>query len=189
MKYGRFIIGTVEGQTPQYILPTVGALSPVPFAEPQWLTEGFKSPYYNDTHRGLQKYMRDFTDEFVTPEAQVHEKTGERPTPALIQKMGAAGINHMRMGPSYLLKGMTLPGGLKGDNYDFFHELIITQELIRAGARGYADGLQGGMVIGVSSNYLVCTFESDKLTFIFSRFRTFFVFFVISFIFTHSYHP
>lgn len=60
------------------VLPTPGALSPVPYAEPGWLSEGFKSPYYNDGHRALQKYMRAFNDEFVVPEAQAHEKSGER---------------------------------------------------------------------------------------------------------------
>lgn len=33
--------------------------------------------------------------------------------------------------------------------FDYFHELVITQEFVRAGARGYGDGLLGGMVIGM----------------------------------------
>lgn len=39
VKYGRFIIGTIEQEKPKYILPSVtpGALSPVPYAEPGWL--------------------------------------------------------------------------------------------------------------------------------------------------------
>lgn len=57
-KYGRYIIGTIVNEKPTYVLPTKGALSPVPFAEPAWLSEGFSSPYYNDTHRALQKFMR-----------------------------------------------------------------------------------------------------------------------------------
>jgi hypothetical protein len=154
VKYGRLIIGTIAGAKPVYILPTPGALSPVPFAEPGWLSEGFSSPYYNDSHRALQKYMRNFTDEYVTQVAQECEASGERPPVELIQQMGAAGINAMRMGPTKLLKGMTLVNGLKGEDFDYFHELIITQELIRGGARGFADGLQGGMVIGVSLSFL-----------------------------------
>lgn len=54
------------------------------------------------------------------------------------------------MGPTKLLHGLTLPGGVKGEDFNYFHELIVTQELVRTGTRGYADGLQGGMVIGVS---------------------------------------
>jgi alkylation response protein AidB-like acyl-CoA dehydrogenase/predicted heme/steroid binding protein len=164
-KYGRYIIGTIGGAKAQYILPTNGALSAVPFAEPGWLTEGFRSPYYKDTHRGLQRFMRKFTDEFVAPEAAKHEKSGERPTVELIQKMGAAHINAMRMGPSKLLHGLQLPCGIDGETFDgktfdYFHEQIITQELVRAGARGYADGLQGGMVIGLPP---VMNYGSEKL--------------------------
>lgn len=69
--------------------------------------------------------------------------------------MGAAQINVMRMGPTPLLKGLSLPGGVKGEDFDYFHEMIITQELVRAGGRGYADGLQGGMVIGVSLEFVL----------------------------------
>lgn len=102
-KYGRYIIGTVEGQKPRYLLPTPGTLSPVPYAEATWLREGFKSPYYRDSHRALQKAMREFTDEHVYPDAQLHEKDGKRPTVELIQKMGEINMNAM--------VGLALPAG------------------------------------------------------------------------------
>lgn len=57
-KYARLIVGTVENEKPKVVLPTPGTLSPVPYAEPPWLSKGFKSPYYNDSHRALQKFMR-----------------------------------------------------------------------------------------------------------------------------------
>ncbi|GAA5976635.1 hypothetical protein JCM11641_005647 [Rhodosporidiobolus odoratus] len=159
-KYGRYIVGSVESSKPRYILPTPGTLSPVPYGEATWLSEGFNSPYYKDSHRALQKYMRKFVDEEVRPDAQLHEKDGKRPTVELVQKMGELHINAMRMGPTKLLHGLTLPGGVKGEDFDYFHEQIITQELVRGGARGYADGLQGGMVIGLPP---VMNFGSEKL--------------------------
>jgi hypothetical protein len=55
-------------------------------------------------------------------------------------------IQHMRLGPGKHLHGLTLPGGLKGEDYNYFHELVLNQELTRIVSRGYADGLQGGMV-------------------------------------------
>ena len=56
----------------------------------------------------------------------------------------------MRMGPGKHLKGQTLMGGIvKPEEFDYFHELIITQEISRCGARGYGDGLQAGCVIGL----------------------------------------
>jgi alkylation response protein AidB-like acyl-CoA dehydrogenase len=73
----------------------------------------------------------------------------------------------MRLGPGKHLRGLTLMNGIvkpeevrclkrkiKGQNviffqFDYFHELVITQEIVRCGARGYGDGLLGGKVIGL----------------------------------------
>src|SRR6266852_4697864 len=44
--------------------------------------------------------------------------------------------------------------------FDYFHELIITQELVRTGARGYGDGLLAGSVIGLPP---VLNFGSEEL--------------------------
>lgn len=57
-KYGRYLIGTVEGQKPRIILPTKGTLSPVPYAEPTWLSEGYKSPYYKVSARTTRVFGR-----------------------------------------------------------------------------------------------------------------------------------
>ena len=37
---------------------------------------------------------------------------------------------------------MKLLGGVKGEDYDFFHELILSQEIGRLGTRGYFDGVR-----------------------------------------------
>lgn len=81
----------------------------------------------------------------------MHELNNKRPTVELIKLMGTDKwhLNAMRLGPGKHLKGLTLPGGVKGEDFDYFHELIITQELSRIGSRGYSDGLLGGMVIGL----------------------------------------
>lgn len=49
---------------------------------------------------------------------------------------------------------------MKPEEFDYFHELIITQELSRVGARGYGDGLSAGMVIGLPP---VLNFASPQL--------------------------
>jgi hypothetical protein len=41
--------------------------------------------------------------------------------------------------------------------FDYFHELVVTQELTRIGARGYGDGSLGGMV---RISYLLCNSPS-----------------------------
>lgn len=59
-------------------------------------------------------------------------------------------MHAMRMGPGKHLRGRTLMGGLvKPEEFDYFHELIISQEITRCGARGYGDGINSGMVIGL----------------------------------------
>jgi hypothetical protein len=104
-----------------------------------------------DGHRKFQKEMRFFFDTHVKDEAALHELNDKKPTEALIRKMGTPEwhLNAMRMGPGKHLHGLSLPSGLKGEEFDYFHELIITQELSRIGSRGYSDGLLGGMVIGL----------------------------------------
>ncbi|KAL7009249.1 hypothetical protein EMMF5_001447 [Cystobasidiomycetes sp. EMM_F5] len=161
-KYQRLIVGTIENESPKVILPQAGKLSPVPFAEATWLSKGYHSPYYNDGHRKFQKEMRYFFDTFVRKEAAEHELSDKRPTIELIKKMGEPRwhLNAMRLGPGKHLHGLTLPSGLKGEDFDYFHELIITQELSRIGARGYSDGFLGGMVIGLPP---VMNFGSKEL--------------------------
>jgi alkylation response protein AidB-like acyl-CoA dehydrogenase len=67
----------------------------------------------------------------------------------------------MRMGPGKHLQGRTLFNGIvKPEEFDYFHELVVTQEFTRCGARGYGDGLLGGKVIGLPP---VLNFGSDEL--------------------------
>lgn len=54
----------------------------------------------------------------------------------------------MRMGPGKHLQGRKLPGGVSPDEFDYFHEMVCVQELVRIGSPGYMAGLQAGMVIG-----------------------------------------
>lgn len=46
-KYQRLIIGVIQDESPKVILPQVATLSPVPYGEPTWLTQGYHNPYYN----------------------------------------------------------------------------------------------------------------------------------------------
>ncbi|ORY33723.1 acyl-CoA dehydrogenase/oxidase [Naematelia encephala] len=149
-QYQRLRIGQIEGekQRIQSMLP--GDLSRVPYAEPTWLTPEFKSPYYNESHRALQKVMRKFVDEVIYPDAQICEENGKRASKEVLQAMAANNLNAMRLGPGKHLHGRELMGGVvKGEKYDYFHELVVNQEIARCGGRGYADGLNAGMVIGL----------------------------------------
>ena len=150
-KYADLCVGTVEGESPQVFTPKPGDLSPVPYAEPLWLSPAYKSPpYYNDSHRRLQKAVRVFTETVVAPEAEARERDGKYISQSVVDQMAEKGILHMRMGPGKHLHGVNLlDGAVRGEEFDYFHDLIMSQEGVRVNARGFQDGSLAGMVIGL----------------------------------------
>ncbi|KAG7089734.1 hypothetical protein E1B28_011388 [Marasmius oreades] len=160
-QYKRLIVGKIVGEECVFSAPVPGELSKVPYAEPTWLTDGYYSPYYTDNHRQFRKAVREFVDEYLYPDAQAREEDGKRPDQKVIDKMAEYELHAMRLGPGKHLQGRTLMKGLvKPEQFDYFHEMIITQELTRFGARGYGDGLLGGKVIGLPP---VLNFGSEEL--------------------------
>jgi alkylation response protein AidB-like acyl-CoA dehydrogenase/predicted heme/steroid binding protein len=151
-QYSSLCVGTLEGEKPEVIEQNAGDLSQVPYAEPLWLSKEFKTPYYNDSHRRLQKAMRKFVDEQMRPEAQEKEKSGEYISQELIDKMAAANILAMRMGPGKHLQGRKLlDDAMDPKDFDYFADLIVSQELTRMHARGFQDGNMAGMTISLSA--------------------------------------
>ncbi|TFK27200.1 acyl-CoA dehydrogenase [Coprinopsis marcescibilis] len=160
-QYKRLQIGAIEGVKSVIHSQIPGELSKVPYAEPTWLTEGYYSPFFNDNHRAFQKVVRKFMDEIVTPDARLREEDGKPPSASVVEAMANVGLHAMRMGPGKHLKGLELMGGVvKPEEFDYFHEMIITQEFARAGCRGYGDGLMSGSVIGLPP---VLNFGSDAI--------------------------
>ncbi|KAI0064741.1 acyl-CoA dehydrogenase NM domain-like protein [Artomyces pyxidatus] len=149
-QYARLQVGVIQGEQSSLVSREVGQVSRVPYAEPTWLADGYYSPYFKDSHKRLQKAIREFVDEVIYPDAQLREEDGKRPSLDVIHKMADLNIHAMRMGPGKHLKGLKLMGGIvTPEEFDYFHELVVTQELARIGARGYGDGLQAGAVIGL----------------------------------------
>ncbi|KAF2196514.1 acyl-CoA dehydrogenase family protein [Delitschia confertaspora ATCC 74209] len=150
-KYSDLCIGVVEGETPEVIVPKAGDLSPVPYAEPLWLRPQFKSPYFKESHRQLRKAVREFVDKYVTPEAQQKEKDGTYISQELINRMAETDLLAMRLGPGKHLHGKNLMGCVKGEEFDYLHDLVVAQEFVRANARGFQDGNMAGMVISLTA--------------------------------------
>ncbi|KAL5120328.1 hypothetical protein ACEQ8H_001618 [Pleosporales sp. CAS-2024a] len=150
-KHEALCIGTIAGETPQVIVPQIGDLSPVPYAEPLWLRPQFKSPYFNESHRALQRELRKFTEEHIKPEAQEKERSGKFISQELIDKMASKDILAMRLGPGKHLHGKTLMGVVKGEDFDYLHDLVQAQEGVRANARGFQDGNLSGMMISLTA--------------------------------------
>ncbi|KJZ76849.1 hypothetical protein HIM_03726 [Hirsutella minnesotensis 3608] len=170
-KYADLAIGTVKGEKPQVITPKSGDLSAVPYAEPLWLSPPFKNPYYKDSHHRLQRALREFVDTHLVPEAQECETMGRHISQEMIDHMSRLGILHMRLGPGKHLHGVELLGGaVKGEEmascgllttpeFDYFHDLIVAQELSRTMTRGFQDGNMAGMTIGLTA---VLNFARDE---------------------------
>ncbi|KFZ17827.1 hypothetical protein V501_01536 [Pseudogymnoascus sp. VKM F-4519 (FW-2642)] len=151
-KYADLCIGILENETPEVLSSEPGDLSLVPYAEPLWLRPEFSSPYYTESHHRLQQAMRKLVDIYVTPEAQEKEEDGTYISQELVERMAKENIHAMRLGPGEHLLGRTLLGGVvEGKDFDFFHELVVSQELARIGTRGFADGMLGGLVIGLTA--------------------------------------
>lgn len=108
----------------------------------------------------MQREMRKLVDEHVIPVSLAREVDGKRPDVELVKLFGKLGLNAMRMGPGAHLKGRKLFADIKPEEFDYFHEMIITQELTRCGQRGFMDGFNGGMVIGLPP---ILNFGSDDL--------------------------
>jgi len=160
-QFKRLQIGTVAGQTEQVKAPVSGDLSKVPYAEPTWLSKGYFSPYYTDKHRAFQRATREFFDSVIKPESDRREADGKRVSQEVIDKMAEVNLIAMRLGPGKHLKGRKLMGGIvEPEEFDYFYECIVHQELGRASSRATVDGLLAGLVIGLPP---VLNFGSDEL--------------------------
>ncbi|CAO3652770.1 unnamed protein product [Mucor hiemalis] len=158
IKYDRYRIGSIANEKPQIDLYQPGDLSQVPYAESSaWM--GFKSPYYTDSHFKLRIAVRKICDSLAI-EAREFEDAGTKPSDEFMKKMGDNHLLAMNIGPGPHLHGMVLPGGVKGEEFDYFHEMIVHEELGRWKVRGFDDGVIGGMVISAPT---VLNFGSPEL--------------------------
>ncbi|KAG8702168.1 hypothetical protein FRC08_003654 [Ceratobasidium sp. 394] len=159
--YARLRIGSLAGKPQTKHVSADDRLSKVPYGEPTWLSPNFTSPYYTETHRALQKRMRILVDKVLYPDGQLKEADGKHVSQAVLDEMSRLNVHAMRLGPGKHLKGLTLMDGVvKPEEFNYFHELVITQELVRVGTRGYGDALLSGLVIGLPP---VLNFGSDAL--------------------------
>lgn len=86
-QYARLQIGKIAGQEEQIKPPIPGELSKVPYAEPTWLSPGYSSPYYTDSHRRFQKAVREFFETVVAPESARCEASGKHISQEVVDKL------------------------------------------------------------------------------------------------------
>ncbi|KAL2913977.1 hypothetical protein HK105_206568 [Polyrhizophydium stewartii] len=146
-KYPRLIIGSIVNEKPKIVVKN-GDISKVPYAESSYL-QGFHSVYYTDSHRRFLAAARKFIEDEVKPEALTFEEMDKPASAETFKKLGASGLLASRIGPGEHLKAFNLPGGVKAEEFDYFHEMIAHEEFSRHGIPGYQDSIGAGMVIGL----------------------------------------
>lgn len=122
-RYAKLIIGQIENEQQLVRRNEAGSISQVPYAEPMWLSPGYKrSPYFKESHYALQKgeyawapaaiekddvwlsadillfcvEVRKFVDEHVYPDAQACEESGKRASQAILDMMAYVLSLHLR---------------------------------------------------------------------------------------------
>ncbi|KAI3638422.1 hypothetical protein MIR68_003551 [Amoeboaphelidium protococcarum] len=147
-KYGpKYAIGRIQGEK-QMVKSGGTVISKVPYAEAAFWQSG-RSAYYKETHIKFKQALRKFFTEEILPEAKVKDDLDEAPSKELFEKCGQFGLWASRLGPGHWMKGRQLPGGVKPEEFDYFHELIAHEEIQTLGYPGFSDGLACGLVIGL----------------------------------------
>jgi len=119
------------------------------FGDPSWY-QAYNSPYYNDTHKMIRKIFREFTDEHLMENIHDWDEDGKIPKEVYVEagKAGAIPLCVGRPWPEqYIGK---CPWGFEPD---YFHELVMYDELSRTGSGGFLWGVAGGTTIGLPPIY------------------------------------
>ncbi|RKF71546.1 Acyl-CoA dehydrogenase apdG [Golovinomyces cichoracearum] len=118
----------------------------IPFADPSWY-QGFYSPYYNVTHVALRREVREWITEKVEPFVSEWEEDQKVPE-EIYKEMGTRGYLAGLMGSPYCSEYTNNRVASVSSNWDVFHELILTDEISRAGSGGFVWNVIGGFGIG-----------------------------------------
>jgi len=152
-KYAKLKKGRLQdaGPAPLMAKEAMMEFSKVPFAEPAYM-QGFKSPYFDDSHDALRKKVRQFFSGETMEEALECETKQTAPSKEMRLRMGELGIiamvqgkgEHLKIPPKGLAEGTVKP-----EEFTYFHELVVQEERSRTMCPGYEDGLDGAVSIGL----------------------------------------
>ncbi|KAG2199385.1 hypothetical protein INT47_001567 [Mucor saturninus] len=124
----------------------------IPYGDPTWYQE-WNSPYYNESHIKLRKEIREFVDKEVMPFC--HEWSEAKAIPrAIVKRAAEMGLLNAVSGAAKNPKNASLmtyplPGGIKPEDFDIFHEFVCVDEIARCGSGGFIWALSGGLGIGL----------------------------------------
>ena len=144
-RYGGLVVGRMsDAAEGAHASKELGQMSDVPFAEIPALAG--LSPFFTDSHRAFLRGVRAFVQTELEPIAASSDRSGAYPERELIMTLCKAGMYVGRLGPGPWMEaaealGIRMPGGLALRDFDYFHEMIVHQEIGRIGLPGFIDSL------------------------------------------------
>lgn len=84
-----------------------------PWSEPAWYNT-LDSPYYDDSHRALRRYVRDYLEEHVLPRSEQWERQGWVPREEAL-RFARAGLAFPDI-PREYRRGIELPAGIPDES-------------------------------------------------------------------------
>lgn len=115
----KLLVGKIAGESQKVSVQDGGSLSLVPYGESSYF-QGFRSPYFNASHVAFRKALKVFVNAEIMPDAAMHDESGKPATIEVYKKMGAFGWLASRIGPGQHMKGLSLPAGIKPEEFDYF---------------------------------------------------------------------
>ncbi|EGS22147.1 acyl-CoA dehydrogenase-like protein [Thermochaetoides thermophila DSM 1495] len=119
----------------------------IPFSDPSWY-QGYHSPYYNETHAALRAEVREWIEKEIEPFVTEWDEKKQVP-PEIYKEMGRRGYLAGLLGTKYqkdYVKNHVK--SVPPEQWDLFHELVLTDELSRTGSGGFVWNVIGGFGIG-----------------------------------------
>ena len=112
------------------------------------LTIQYRSPYFNESHAALRAEVREWVDAAIEPNVTEWDENRTVP-PEIYKEMGRRGYLAGLVGTHYLADYTdNTVKCVEPAKWDLFHEMLLTDELSRAGSGGLVWNLVGGFGIG-----------------------------------------
>ncbi|KAJ9656873.1 hypothetical protein H2201_008395 [Coniosporium apollinis] len=119
----------------------------VPYADPSWY-QSYHSPYFNQSHADLRNEVRAWVESDIMPNVTEWDE-GRKVPDSIYKAMGERGYLAGLMGmhyPTHLTQNRVK--SVPPEKWDLFHEMLLTDEISRAGSGGLVWNLIGGFGIG-----------------------------------------
>ncbi|KPI39756.1 Acyl-CoA dehydrogenase [Cyphellophora attinorum] len=126
-------------------LDTFGSL--IPYSDPNWY-QSYHSPYVNKTHEALRAEVREWVDTELDPYVTEWDE-GKNVPEKIYKQMGERGYLAGLLGvhyPTHLTDKRVK--SVPPEQWDLFHEMLLTDEISRTGSGGLVWNLIGGFGIG-----------------------------------------